>query len=127
MRPYLPLTLFGLALLVIAPLFALRPEAVFAQTVHLVEEGETLASIAQLYYGDPKKGRVLRGENSALFEETEGLLPGVRIQIPHIVFHTVNEGESWAGLASRYYGTSARAEALRQLNRGEIDGPRPGE
>lgn len=113
--------------LVIGGLISTLPGYGSAQHVHMVEEGETIASIAQLYYGDPKKERALRNENVALLENGRPLLPGMRIQIPHLVFHTVHESESWEQLAVRYYGTSARAEALRQLNRGEAEGPRAGE
>jgi len=98
-----------------------------AQHVHTVEEGETIASIAQLYYGDPKKERALRAENLVLLDETRPLLPGMRIQVPHLLFHTAHEGETWAQLALRYYGSAGRGEALRLLNRGEPEGPRPGE
>lgn len=118
-------TLYALFIVAALSLGAAREAS--AQHVHMVEEGETIASIAQLYYGDPKRARVLRSENAVFFEEGQQLLPGMRLQIPHVVFHTVNEGEGWADLAVRYYGTSRRAEALRQLNRGELEGPRAGE
>lgn len=96
-----------------------------AQHVHVVEPGETLASIAQLYFGDPKKERALRLENSLTAEESK-VVPGMRLQVPFVTFHKVEPGESWASLAARFYGDERREAALRFVNRGRGDAPDEG-
>jgi tetratricopeptide (TPR) repeat protein len=113
----------ALASLVLACLsFAPAAEA---QHVHVVEPGETLASIAQLYFGDPKKERALRLEN-LLTSEDARIAPGMRLQIPFVTFHKVVTGETWASLAAKFYGDERRAAALRYVNRGRGDAPDEG-
>jgi tetratricopeptide (TPR) repeat protein len=96
-----------------------------AQHVHVVEPGETLSSIAQLYFGDPKKERALRLENHLTGEDAR-VAPGMRLQIPFVTFHKVSPDETWASLAMKFYGDERRAPALRYVNRGRGDAPDEG-
>lgn len=85
---------------------------------HVVREGETLASIAQRYYGDPKRETVLVAENGLKDSGGAGISSGMRLVVPWARFHRVADGETWAALAEKYYGDSARAFALLDANKG---------
>ncbi|MFO0712077.1 MAG: LysM domain-containing protein [Sandaracinus sp.] len=100
--------------------------AEFPTFVHVVREGETLASIAQRYYGDPRRESVLVAENGL---ETQGGVPiviGLRLVIPAVAYHRVGAGETWASIAERYYGASTRAFVIQEANP-SVEGSQPAE
>ena len=73
-------------------------------TIHVVQPGETLYSIAGQYGADPELLRQANGvpENSAL-------AVGQTLVIQHIqAFHVVQQGQTLASVA-RQYGISRRA------------------
>ena len=83
---------------------------------HAVQDGDTFASIAQRYYGDPTREAVLREANR--MKGDNGLLPGSWLFIPMVTFYRVGEGETWRSIAARFYGREARAAALIDANAG---------
>lgn len=85
---------------------------------HVVREGETLASIAERYYGDPRRESVLVAENGLTVGGGAPIQVGLRLQIPYVTYHIVGEGETWAELAARFYGDSRRAFVLIEANHG---------
>jgi phage tail protein X len=85
---------------------------------HVVREGETLASIARRYYGDPKRESVLVAENGLKDSGGAGITSGMRLVVPWARFHRVADGETWATLAEKYYGETARAFVLLDANKG---------
>jgi LysM repeat protein len=87
--------------------------------VHIVRPGETLASIAELYYGDPRRESVLVAENGLTSEGGSAIVVGLRLVIPTVSFHRAVEGETWAALATRFYGDSHRAFVLINANGGK--------
>lgn len=87
--------------------------------LHVVRAGETLASISQAYYGDSRRDEVLLAENG-LADRTD-LLEGMRLVIPVVRYHRAVRGETWRGIAERYYGDPNRAIALLRAN-GKSDG-----
>ena len=102
-----------LALLLIAS--SVRAQAVYT---HAVQEGDTFASIAQRYYGDPTREAVLREANRIKGSAMDALVQGSWIFIPMVSFHRVQKGETWKSIASRFYGEPARATVLVEANNG---------
>ncbi len=84
--------------------------------VHVVRPGETLASIAELYYGDPRREGVIVAENGLGSEGGSSIVVGLRLTIPSVRFHQVGEGDTWPSLAERFYGDVRRAFALIEAN-----------
>lgn len=85
---------------------------------HVVREGETLASIAERYYGDPRRENVLVAENGLTVQGGAPIRVGLRLQIPFVSYHEVQQGETWAELARRFYGDARRAFVLVEANHG---------
>lgn len=94
-----------------------QPSAAQQQTlVHVVRPSETLASIAELYYGDPRRESALVSENGLGGDGGSPIVVGMRLTIPLARYHRVQAGETWAELAERYYGDVRRAFALIDAN-----------
>lgn len=85
---------------------------------HAVQEGDTLASIAQRYYADPTRESVLREANRMKGTSENALIPGTWIFVPTVSFYRVGKDETWKSIASRFYGREARAAALIDANEG---------
>lgn len=101
---------FALAL----PAGALAQER--AAYTHVVRPGETLASIAQRYYGDPRREAVLVTENGLNTQGGAAIVVGLRLVIPWVSYHVVSPGETWASIATRHYGDPRRVSALIEAN-----------
>jgi len=86
--------------------------------VHVVRPGETLASIAQRYYGDPRRETVLVAENGLTAQGGSAIVVGLRLVIPWVQHHIVQEGETWSQIAERYYGDGGRQFLLTGANNG---------
>jgi LysM repeat protein len=84
---------------------------------HPVREGETLARIAQLYYGDAPAGLVAIAEANRISDPEETVLvPGQRLYVPVPERATVQPGESWERLAERTLGHAGRGGVLARAN-----------
>lgn len=103
--------LLGLCLLVPA-----APSRAQQAVVHVVRPSETLASIAELYYGDPRRESALVAENGLAGDGGSTIVVGLRLTVPTVRYHRVLAGETWAELAERYYGDVRRAFALIEAN-----------
>jgi len=83
---------------------------------HALQDGDTLASIAQRYYGDPTREAVLREANRMKGGSGSALVPGTWIFIPMVTFYRVSKDETWKSIAVRVYGLEARASTLIEAN-----------
>ncbi len=83
---------------------------------HPVQEGDTLASIAERYYGDPTRESVLREANRLRADDPLGLLPGSWVFIPTAAFYRVREDDTWRSIAAKLYGKEDRATTLIEAN-----------
>ena len=110
----------GLISLLLTTALALLSSGAGAQAVytHAVQEGDTLASIAQRYYGDPTREAVLREANRMKGPSEDGLVPGSWIFIPTVAFYRVGKDETWKSIAARFLGRAMRAATLIEANSG---------
>ena len=93
---------------------------------HVVRAGETLASIAQKYYGDPRRESVIVAENGLSGSASVPIVVGLRLSIPSVSYHRVAPGESWPMIAERYYGDPTRAFVITDSNRNSREQPAEG-
>ncbi len=84
---------------------------------HVVQPGETLASLAGHVYGDSRKESLIAGANALDACGGSAVVPGMRLEIPAPLHHRVTEGETWDNLALTWLGSSARADVLARANR----------
>ncbi|MGB8224458.1 MAG: LysM domain-containing protein [Polyangiales bacterium] len=100
--------------------FAVLASSAEAQAVyaHAVQDGDTFASIAQRYYGDPTREAVLREANRMKGFGQSGLVPGSWIFIPMVTFYRVSADETWKSIAAHVYGREVRAATLIEANNG---------
>jgi len=108
-----------LALLLFATSRAAAQEQAY---VHVVRPGETLVALARAYYGDARREVVLAAANG-LEPGSASLTEGMRLVVPTLTYHRVARGESWRGLAERYFGDPARAPALVRANNARASSP----
>lgn len=92
--------------------------------VHVVRPGETLASIAQRYYGDARRESVLVAENGLTAQGGAAIVVGLRLAIPRVAHHRVRVGETWAQIATQHYGDPRRASELVSAN-AQVSGGQP--
>ncbi len=110
--------LLGLCLVFVSLALTSPAAAAGNSFVHVVRSGETLASIAQRYYGDPRRESVLVAENGLTEHGGSAIVVGLRLVIPWVDHHIVEEGQTWAGIAEHYYGNVSRQFLLTSVNNG---------
>lgn len=84
--------------------------------VHVVREGETLASIAERFYGKLQHERLLVAANALDRQGGSPIVPGMRLEVPAVWHHRVRQGETWDDLATRFLGGAFRSVVLSQAN-----------
>lgn len=85
---------------------------------HVVQSGESLASISIRVYGTSKIESVLVAVNALDSQGGSAVVAGMRLELPAPWHHRVTEGESWAQLAKAYLGDPERAGTLARMNEG---------
>jgi len=102
------------SLFVMVVAFAWLPNA-YAFT-HVVQAGDTLANLAERYYGKVQNERLLVAANGLDVGSGIRIAPGMRLEVPALMTVRVEEGQTWKDLAIRYLGAEARAFAIAQAN-----------
>lgn len=81
---------------------------------YTAQRGDTLADIAERFYGRVEMEKVLVAANG--FEGDVPLLPGMRVEIPAVSHYRVVRGQTWGSLADTLLGDGKRGEALALSN-----------
>jgi hypothetical protein len=97
----------------------LAAPAARADVVHTVRQGDTLAAIAQRYYGDASREAILVAANALNVQASAGILPGTRVVVPSVSYYRVRPRDSWERVAFREFGAGARAGYLAEVNRAD--------
>ena len=104
-----------------ASLLAAGPVAA-GERLHTVAAGESAASVAKAYYGEPKLGELLLRYND---RSGNVLQPGERLTIPFSDVYRARPGDTWSVLAKRRLGRAWASPALAALNGYEAGQPLP--
>ncbi len=83
---------------------------------HVVQPGETLASLAERFYGRIQMERVVATANLLDGTRTQGLTPGMILEIPAVTYRQVHQGQTWKSLAKELLGDEKRYILLAQVN-----------
>jgi hypothetical protein len=83
---------------------------------HVVRKGDTLASIAETYYGRIQYEKLLVAANSLDAHGGTSIVPGMRLEVPAVSYRRVLKGETWASLAEQHLGSGERGEPLAVAN-----------
>ena len=100
---------------VVSMTLALVPSRVQA-LVHVVQPGDTLAAIAERYYGRIQHERLLVAANRLDLQGGIPLISGMRLEIPAVSHYVVRKGDTWSGLSQRFLGQSQRSDVLSMSN-----------
>jgi hypothetical protein len=84
--------------------------------VHIVQRGETLASIAERFYGKIQHEKILVAANALDAQGGSPIVPGMRLEVPTLSYRRVRRGESWAKLAADLLGAPHRSDVLSAAN-----------
>jgi hypothetical protein len=84
--------------------------------VHVVQAGDTLAAVAERFYGRIQYERILVAANRLDLAGGTPLIPGMHLLIPTVTYVTAVKGETWANLAQRQLGSSQRSDVLALSN-----------
>ncbi len=87
-----------------------------AAFTHVVQPGDTLASIAERYYGRIQHEKVLVAANGLDDKGGSPIVPGMRLEVPALGHRRVNRGDTWASLAKELLGAEHRADVLARAN-----------
>lgn len=84
--------------------------------VHRVAAGDTLASIAEKYYGRIQYERLLVAANFLDARGGTPIMRGMRLEVPALEHRKVATGDTWETLAADLLGSPSRADVLSMAN-----------
>jgi LysM repeat protein len=100
---------------------ALAPAGVRGEEiVHRLTEGETVADVAQEYWGEPDWADLLRTHNHLPDGPPSA---GLELRVPIAVEHTVQSGDTWTSLAKAMLDDAALATLLAEMNGADPEKP----
>ncbi len=83
---------------------------------HVVQKGDTLASIAERYYGRIQHERLLVAANGLDSRGGSPIVVGMRLEVPALSHRRVKKTDNWADLATHHLGSAHRADVLSMAN-----------
>lgn len=83
---------------------------------YVVKKGDTLASIAERFYGKIQHEQLLVVANGLDADGGTPIVPGMRLEVPAVGHHRVRRGETWSGLATELLGAPHRGDRLAMTN-----------
>jgi phage tail protein X len=83
---------------------------------HIVTEKDTLASIAERYYGRIQFEKLLVAANDLDARGGSPIVRGMRLEVPALGHRVVKQGESWDSLAAELLGSPKRSDVLSIAN-----------
>ena len=83
---------------------------------HVVVQGDTLASIAEKYYGKIQYEKFLVDANLLGLEGGSPIVKGMRLEVPAVGHRVVKRGDTWETLAAELLGAANRADVLSIAN-----------
>ncbi len=97
-----------------ATLLGSAPEA--QAFTHVVVTGDTLASIAERYYGKIQFEHLLVAANLLDLEGGSSIVRGMRLEVPALSHRVIRRGDSWEALAAELLGAPTRSDVLSMSN-----------
>ena len=91
------------------------PERAHAFT-HVVVQGDTLASIAEKYYGKIQYEKFLVDANLLGIEGGSPIVKGMRLEVPAVGHRVIKKGDTWDLLSAELLGASNRSDVLSIAN-----------
>ena len=83
---------------------------------HVVQEGETVAQIAEAMYGRVSLERVIVAANGLDGRRGTEIIAGQRLELPAVGFHKVLPSDTWQSIAADLIGGEARGDVLAHAN-----------
>jgi hypothetical protein len=83
---------------------------------HIVTEKDTLASIAERYYGRIQFEKLLVAANDLDARGGSPIVRGMRLEVPALGHRVVKQGETWESLAAELLGSPKRSDVLSMSN-----------
>ena len=83
---------------------------------HVVTEKDTLASIAERYYGRIQFEKLLVAANDLDSRGGSPIVRGMRLEVPALGHRVVRQGETWDSLAAEVLGSPKRSDVLSLAN-----------
>lgn len=83
---------------------------------HIVAEKDTLASIAERYYGRIQFEKLLVAANDLDARGGSPIVRGMRLEVPALGHRVVRHGDTWDSLANELLGSPKRSDVLSMAN-----------
>jgi len=103
-----------LGLLGAVALLALSADA--RALTHVVQKGDTLASVAERYYGLIQHEKLLVAANGLDARGGAPIVVGMRLEVPALSHRRLKKGDTWGDLATLHLGAAHRADVLSMAN-----------
>ncbi len=83
---------------------------------HVVKPDETVAQIAERFYGRVELERVVVAANGLDGRRGSEIVAGMRLEVPAVGYRKVLPGDTWSSIAATALGSPRRGDVLAQLN-----------